>query len=84
MAAPASPPPGGPPIPIVLNEGDLTALDLYAARLGDPPPDRAELVRRILVDRLVHEGVLPPSRAYTGHSAKSGLRPDELTSENDG
>ena len=83
MAGQPTPPKDTVPIAVALSADDLAALDGYADRLGEPKPSRAELIRRILVDRLVHEDLLPASRAYTGHSAKCGLRPDQLSAEND-
>jgi hypothetical protein len=70
-------------IEIRLDEGDVKALDRYLMEQAEPRPSRSELVRRVVVDRLVHEGHLPPSRAFTGQGRQEGLRPEELNSEND-
>jgi len=39
----------------------LAALDAYAERLGMAPGSRAELIRRLLEDRMVHEGLIDPA-----------------------
>ena len=38
------------------------ALDLYIAQQPDPKPSRPEMIRKILEDRLVHEGLIEPTQ----------------------
>ena len=53
----------------------ISALDAFAADQPEPVPSRAEVIRRIVADHLRSKGYLKPSE---------GLRPDQLTTENDG
>lgn len=71
------------PVQVRIQESDLAALDLLLVRQGDRSITRPELIRRVLIDRLVHEKLLPSSRAYSGHGSSEGTRPEQLTSEND-
>jgi hypothetical protein len=61
---------------------DLAVLDSFIERQPDPKPSRPEIIRRILVDRLVHEDLLPATRAYSGRRDE-GMRTDELNATND-
>jgi hypothetical protein len=70
-------------VEIALSRSDADALDLYISKQPDPKPDRRTLVTRFVVDRLVHEGLLPASRAHAGRSLHEGLKPEELSAEND-
>ena len=38
----------------------VDALDAYAAQQPEPKPSRPEMIRKILEDRLVHEGLIKP------------------------
>jgi hypothetical protein len=73
----------GTPVLLRLPDADLVALDRLIERQSEPSLTRSELARRLLVDRLVHEGLLPPSRAFSGHRRSEGLRPQDLNSQND-
>lgn len=48
----------GTSINVRLQPGQLAALDAYAAKQPDPKPSRPEMIRKILKDRLVHEGLI--------------------------
>ena len=37
------------------------ALDAYVGQQPEPRPSRSELIRKILEDRLIHEGLIQPS-----------------------
>jgi len=69
-----------------LGDDVLRALDAYLATRPPQRPSRTEIVRRIVEDRLIHEGVLEP-RAGLGvedpTKGEPGLRPDELNATND-
>ena len=43
-----------------LQASPLAALDAYAAQQPEPKPSRPEMIRKILEDRLVHEGLIEP------------------------
>ena len=46
------------PVPVRLTSVQKTALDAYAAQQPEPKPSRSEMIRKILEDRLVHEGLI--------------------------
>lgn len=45
-------------IHLTLVPTKLAALDAYVAQQPDPKPSRPEMIRKILEDRLVHEGLI--------------------------
>lgn len=47
-------------IGVRLQPNPLAALDGYIAQQPDPKPTRPEMIRKILEDRLVHEGLIAP------------------------
>ena len=70
---------GGRDITLAVGEDLLRALDAYLATRPPPRPGRSEMVRRILEDRLIHEG---HARAAAGlgvddpTQGEHGLRPE--------
>ena len=52
----------GPAMGLRLYPEIRDALDLYIAQRPDPKPSRPEMIRRILEDRLVHEGLIEPAQ----------------------
>lgn len=48
------------PVNTRLERRVLSALDGYIAQQPDPKPSRPEMIRKILEDRLVHEGLIAP------------------------
>jgi hypothetical protein len=68
---------------IALAGEEAAALDIFCQRQAEGGLNRAELARRILVDRLVHEGLLPEARAYSGRSRAEGLKTEDLNASND-
>ena len=73
------PPVNATPVTVRVPPELLAALDSYSTH-ADGNPGRPETVRRIMRDWLMANGYLRP-----GHVEEDeGLRPDQLTTENDG
>jgi hypothetical protein len=79
-------PTGAPDLAMGLGKDLLRALDAYLATRPPPRPSRSEMVRRILEDRLIHEGHLEPRQGLgvdDPTQGEDGMRPDELNATND-
>ena len=77
---------GGRDITLAVGDDLLRALDAYLATRPPPRPGRSEMVRRILEDRLIHEGQLEPRQGMgvdDPTQGEQGLRPSELNATND-
>jgi hypothetical protein len=77
---------GAPDLETGLGQDLLRALDAYLSTRPPPRPSRSEMVRRILEDRLIHEGHLEPRRGLgvdDPTQGEDGMRPDELNATND-
>ena len=74
---------GSTALTLRLSPGDLAALDAYIRTQSEPLPSRIGMLERIITDRLVHEGLLPTSRAYVDPNQGDGIRPDQLNATND-
>lgn len=48
----------GPAISSRLTDQIVAALDAYITQQPEPVPSRSEMIRKILEDRLVHEGLI--------------------------
>ena len=47
-------------MPVRMPSTLRSALDAYIAKHPNSSPSRSEVIRKILKDRLVHEGLIPP------------------------
>ena len=64
-----------------LPTGELDALDAWLARQNDPDLTRAEAIRHLVTAALSHD--LERRIAQRSIHVDEGLRPEQLTSEND-
>ena len=69
------PPTGrGPAVTSRLTDEIVSALDGYIGQHLEPKPSRSEMIRKILEDRLVHEGLIPPERGFETSSTSTAAQ----------
>ncbi|MCW6511532.1 hypothetical protein [Lichenifustis flavocetrariae] len=68
----------GPAVTSRLTDEIVAGLDAYSDRQPDPKPSRSEMIRKILEDRLVHEGLIPPANVAPAISTQIEALEDKI------